>query len=243
MLLEVCVDSPEGLVAAIKGGADRVEVCSALALGGLTPTTTMMSTAGAGEIPFVAMIRPRAGDFVWTAEEVDHMQGEIDEALEMGAEGLVLGASRADGSLDAKVLKALVKNMPDDIDLVLHRCIDLTPDPLLALETAIALGFDRVLTSGGAPRAVDGLGRLKAMFDRAAGRIEIMPGSGITPDNLGQLAALLPLTSVHAGCARSLPQSALAVAMGLTGAGRKETDAALVRAMKAEMGRLASPKG
>jgi len=238
MQLEVCVDSPGGITAAIKGGADRVEVCSGLALGGLTPTTALMVAAAMEEFPFVTMIRPRAGDFVWTAAEVDHMQAEIDEALEMGAEGLVLGASRPDGTLDAKALRTLIKDMPDDIDLVLHRCIDLTPDPLAALETAIALGFDRVLTSGGALRAVDGIGRLRAMFDRAAGRIEIMPGSGITPDNVGQLAALLPLTAVHASCAASLPQDPRAVAMGFAQAERKETDPALVKAMRAALDTL-----
>jgi copper homeostasis protein len=238
VLLEVCVDSPDGIAAAIKGGADRVEICSALALGGLTPTTTMMIEAVADDFPCVAMIRPRAGDFVWTPTEVAHMQGEIDEALEMGVGGLALGASRPDGTLDAKVLKALVKDMPEDVELVLHRCIDLTPDPLAALETAIALGFDRVLTSGGALRAVEGLGRLRALFDRAAGRIEIMPGSGITPDTISQLAALLPLTSVHASCAKARPQDPRAVALGLAQAERRETDLAQVRAMRAALDAL-----
>jgi len=238
ILLEVCVDSPEGMEAAIAGGADRVEVCSALALGGLTPTTTMLVDALAREFPAVAMIRPRAGDFVWSKLEVDHMQAEIDEALEMGADGIVIGANRPDGRLDTKVLKTLLKDMPDEVDLVLHRAIDLTPDPLEALDAAIALGFNRVLTSGGALRAVDGLGRLKALFDRARGRITIMPGSGITPANVGQLAALLPLTQVHASCAVSLPQDARAVAMGFTGPQRRQTTEAQVRAMKAALAAL-----
>ena len=238
ILLEVCVDSPEGMEAAIKGGADRVEVCSALALGGLTPTTPLICCAGADDMPFVAMIRPRAGNFVWSKIEVEHMQAEIDEALEMGAAGIVIGASRPDGRLDTKVLKLLMKDLPDDIDVVLHRAIDLTPDPVEALDAAIALGFDRVLTSGGAVRAVDGLGRLKALFDRARGRITIMPGSGITPANVGQLAALLPLTQVHASCAVSLPQDARAVAMGFTGPERRQTTEAQVRAMKAALAAL-----
>lgn len=238
ILLEVCVDSPEGMEAAIAGGADRVEVCSALALGGLTPTTTMLVDALAREFPAVAMIRPRAGDFVWSKLEVDHMQAEIDEALEMGADGIVIGANRPDGRLDAKVLKALVKDLPDDIDIVLHRAIDLTPDPLEALDTAIALGFTRVLTSGGAVRAVDGLGRLKAMFDRARGRITIMPGSGITPDNLSQFAALLPLSEIHASCAITLAQQPGTVAMGFALPDRKETAIERVRAMKAALAAL-----
>lgn len=232
MLLEVCVDSPLGLLAAIKGGADRVELCSALALGGLTPTTTMMASAGVEEIAAVAMIRPRPGDFVWNAAEVDHMQAEIDEAMELGMTGIVIGANRPDGRLDSKVLKTLLKHCDSDAHKVLHRCIDLTPDPVEAVDTAIALGFDRILTSGGALRAVDGLGKLRAMLDRARGRIEILPGSGITADNVTALLALLPVTQVHASCSVELPQDPRAVAMGFTQALRRETDAGRVAALR-----------
>ena len=234
MLLEVCVDSPLCLIAAIKGGAHRVELCSALALGGLTPTTTLMALAGMEKIPAVAMIRPRPGDFVWTAAEVDHMQAEIEQALEMGMDGVVIGANRPDGRLDTKVLGALLRGIDPSVQKVLHRCIDLTPDPIEAVETAIALGFDRILTSGGALRAVDGLGCLLGMLDRARGRIEIMPGSGITAENVAGLLALLPVTQVHASCAIDRPQDPRAVAMGFTAAVRRETDAGCV----AELARI-----
>jgi copper homeostasis protein len=99
------------------------------------------------------------------------------------------------------------------------------------VETAIALGFDRILTSGGAVRAVDGIGRLKAMFDHARGRIEIMPGAGITAQNVAQLRALLPLTSVHASCSQSLAQEPRLVAMGFCAETRRETDVKLVQAL------------
>jgi copper homeostasis protein len=237
-LLEICVDSPQGLLAAIDGGADRVELCSALALGGLTPTWALMALAADHDIAAVAMIRPRAGDFVWTSDEIDHMQGEIDDALEAGLDGIVIGANRPDGTLDAKALRTLLTDIPLDVDRVLHRCIDLTPDPVLAVETAIQLGFTRILTSGGAPRAPDALGRLRAMFDRARGRIAIMPGSGITPENIAQLATLLPLTSVHASCATALPQNPKAVALGFTGPTRKETDPDTVLMMREALERL-----
>lgn len=232
MLLEVCVDSPLGLLAAIKGGADRVELCSALALGGLTPTTTLMAQAGAEGMRAMVMIRPRPGDFVWAAYEVDHMQAEIDEALQLGMQGIVIGANRPDGRLDAKVLKTLLKDIDPSVQKVLHRCIDLTPDPVEAVDTAIALGFDRILTSGGALRAVDGLGKLRAMIDRARGRIEVLPGSGITADNVTTLLALLPVTQVHASCSVELPQDPRAVAMGFTAAIRRETDASRVAALR-----------
>lgn len=237
ILLEVCVDSPEGLRAAIDGGADRVELCSALALGGLTPTTTMMASAGAEDMPAVVMIRPRAGDFVWTPEEVDHMQGEIDDALELGMQGIVIGANRADGRLDAKVLKALLKDIDPSVEKVLHRCIDLTPDPVEAVETAISLGFDRILTSGGAVRAMDGIGKIKGMIDRARGRIQIMPGSGLTPDNVGHLLTLMSVDQIHASCAISIPQHPKAVALGFTPEVRRETDADTVLAMREALAR------
>lgn len=237
-LLEVCVDSPTGLLAAIDGGADRLELCSALALGGLTPTWALMNLAAEHEIPALAMIRPRAGDFVWTADEIDHMQGEIDDALEAGLDGIVIGANRPDGRLDAKALRRLLTDIPPEFDRVLHRCIDLTPDPVEAVDIAVQLGFTRILTSGGAARAPDAIGRLRAMFDRARGRVEIMPGSGITAANVGQLATLLPLTSVHASCAVARPQGDKAVALGFTGPDRRETDPDTVLMMREALERL-----
>ena len=232
MLLEVCVDSPLGLMAAIEGGADRVELCSALPLGGLTPTTTLMAQAKAAGMPAMVMIRPRPGDFVWAVDEVDHMQAEIVAALEMGMQGIVIGANRPDGRLDTKVLAALLKDVGPPVQKVLHRCIDLTPDPVQAVDTAIALGFDRILTSGGAQRAVDGLGTLQAMLDRARGRIEILPGSGITADNVAGLLAVLAVDQVHASCSAEFPQAARAVSMGFTPAVRRETDAGRVAALR-----------
>jgi copper homeostasis protein len=235
MILEVCVDSPGGLLAAKAGGADRVELCSALALGGLTPTTTLMALAAVEEIPFVTMIRPREGDFVYSTAEVDHMRGEIDEALELGADGIVLGALRPDGRLDVRTLRLLTRDLPDEIDLVLHRAVDLTPDPDEAVDQAIGLGFDRILTSGGAARAVDGMGRIRGMIDRAAGRITIMPGSGVTPDTLPALLALLPVAEIHASCAVTIPQDDRTAALGLCAPTRRETDAQTVRALRRAM--------
>jgi copper homeostasis protein len=237
-LLEVCVDSPAGLLAAIDGGADRLELCSALALGGLTPTWALMALAAEFEMTVLAMIRPRAGDFVWSPAEADYMQAEIDDVLEAGLDGIVIGANRPDGRLDAKALRTLLADIPPEFDKVLHRAIDLTPDPVEAVDVAVGLGFTRILTSGGAPRAVDGLGRLRAMFDRARGRIEIMPGAGITAANVGSLAALLPLTSVHASCALARPQADKAVAFGFTGPERRETDADTVLALREALERL-----
>jgi copper homeostasis protein len=233
VILEVCVDGPEGLMAAVEGGADRVELCSALAVGGLTPLPVLMDLAVTLDMPAVAMIRPRPGDFVWTAAEVDQMRREVDAAQDMGAIGVVLGANLPDGRLDAEVLRRLLESVDDEREAVLHRAFDLTPDPFEALETAIALGFDRILTSGQAVRAVDALRLLSLLVDRARGRIAILPGSGITADNVGQILAALPVDEIHASCSRAIPQMPGAVRLGFTTAERRETDAGLVRALGA----------
>lgn len=235
MLLEVCVDGPAGLIAAAEGGADRIELCSALALCGLTPSAALLDMAVQMDMPTVAMIRPRPGDFVWTAAEVDFMRREIDAMQEIGAIGVVLGASCPDGRLDEGVLRRLLEGVDDEREAVLHRAFDLAPDPIEALETAVGLGFDRILTSGGAVRAVDAARLLALLVDRARGRITILPGGGITPANVGALLAAVPVTEVHASCARAIPQMPQAAALGFTAAERRETDAGIVRALGAAL--------
>jgi copper homeostasis protein len=236
MLLEVCIDSPDGLTAAVSGGADRLEVCAALALGGLTPPTILMTMAVMTDLPCVAMIRARDGDFVWSRQEMALMQGDIEIAAEMGCTGVVLGASLSDGRLDVQALQALVAHVPDDMEMVLHRCIDLTPDAGAAVDQAVDLGFHRILTSGGAPRVMDGLDRLLAMITRADGRITIMPGSGITAQNVGRLLSAVQVDEIHASCAEALPQDPASVAMGFSAGERRQTSARLVRAMRAAIG-------
>jgi copper homeostasis protein len=232
MLLEVCVDSPDGLRAAVEGGADRVELCCALALGGLTPTIAIMQAAARAGIPAVAMIRPRPGDFVWSKADIDHMQAEIEAAQAQGVAGIVIGANRTDGALDDRVLRKLLCGLQPGVQKVLHRAIDLTPDPVAAVEIAISLGFDRILSSGGAARAADGIDVLCAMQDRGGARITIMPGSGVTAGNVGALLERLPVTEIHASCAGDLPQDERAVLLGFTGPVRRETDARHVRDLR-----------
>lgn len=236
MILEVCIDGPEGLLAAVAGGADRVELCAALAVGGLTPAPALVDMAVSLDMPGVAMIRPRPGDFVWSAAEVSFMQTEIDAMQELGAIGVVLGASRPDGRLDDDVLRRLLTCVDEEREAVLHRAFDLAPDPFEALETAISLGFDRILTSGGAVRAVDALRLLALLHDRARDRITIMPGSGITVENLGQVLDAAPFAEIHASCARAIPQMPQAALLGLAGDTRRETAADVVRAFRAALG-------
>ncbi len=241
ILLEVCVDAPEGLAAAVRGGADRLETCAALALGGLTPSPALVAAAARTGVPALAMIRPRAGDFVWTPAEIAAMEDEIASLRAAGARGVVLGASRSDGRLDAATLARLLR-AADGLDVTLNRAVDLAPDPVEAVELAAALGIPRILSSGGAPRAADGVARLGAMMEAAAGRLTIMPGSGITAESLLRLASL-PLTEVHASCSGPLPPADPAIAaFGFQPGNARCTDSARVAALRAALDAL-GPKG
>jgi len=235
MILEVCIDGPEGLLAAHEGGADRVELCSALALGGLTPSPALLTMASRLDMPSVAMIRPRAGDFAWTGAELAFMEREIETMQSLGALGVVVGASRPDGRLDEGALRRLLSGVDEGREAVLHRAFDLCPDPFEALETAIGLGFDRILTSGGRPAVPDGLDLLARLVERARGRIAILPGGGITAGNAGAVLAALPVDALHASCSRGAAQLPAAVALGFTPPERRETAAGAVRALRAAM--------
>lgn len=228
--LEVCVDSAEGLAQAVAGGADRIELCAALAVGGLTPSSGLIGLAAQCGVPVVAMIRPRAGDFVWSDTEVEMMEAEIAAIRAAGLAGVVLGASLPDGRLDVPVLRRLV-GAAQGMELVLHRAIDLTPDLGEALEEAVALGFHRILTSGGEVTAEAGAGRIAAMVLQSAGRIAVMPGSGVTPANAAKLKGL-GIAEIHASCSAPTPVSGRAVEMGFAPPVRRQTAADAVRALR-----------
>lgn len=199
VLLEVCVDSAEGLEAAVAGGAQRIELCSALDVGGLTPSKGLMELAARAPVPVYAMIRPRAGDFVFDAASRDVMLADIKAARESGLAGVVLGANLGDGRLDVDLLVALAEHS-QGMGRTLHRAFDLVPDTDEALGQAIGLGFERILTSGLAVKAPDGMAMLHRLVDQAAGRISMMAGSGITPANAAHVVAATGVTELHASC-------------------------------------------
>ena len=208
-LLEVCVEDVAGIDAAIAGGADRIELCSALAVGGLTPPASLIAAAAQAPIPVHLLARPRDGNFAFTAAEAALVAADIRAAAEAGLAGVVIGASRADQSLDADLLAqwiAVARSCDRPLSLTLHRAFDLCPDAPAGLETAIALGFDRILTSGGAPRAVDGIGTLARLVAAAGDRLTILPGSGIDSTTLPAILKT-GAREVHASC-RS-PQGAV----------------------------------
>ena len=224
-----------GPAAALDGGADRIELCSALALGGLTPSAGLMALAGPPPVPVYAMIRPRPGDFVYGAADLDVMRRDIDQAREVGLAGVVLGASLADGRLDARMLTKLAGHAAG-LGLTLHRAFDLTPDFAEAISLAVDLGFERILTSGGATSAPEAVETLAGLVELAAGRISIMPGSGITVDTIGLLLPSLAVTEVHSSCSLSEPTSdRRLIEMGFAAEGRRRTDAAAVKALKARL--------
>lgn len=205
-MLEICIDTLAGIDAAIAGGADRIELCAALSVGGLTPPLSLVTRAAAAPIRAHLLSRPRDGDFRYNAAEAALIADDIRLAAESGLDGVVIGASAPDGTLDVELLASWVAHARAEgaragrpLALTLHRAFDLCPDPLEALDTAIALGFDRVLTSGAQPRAIDALDMLAALVRRADGRILILAGSGIDPANLPAILAT-GVPEVHASC-------------------------------------------
>ena len=233
-ILEVCVDDVAGLEAAVEGGADRVELCSALALGGLTPSFGLMEIAGTFDIPCNAMIRPHAGDFVYSEEEIDVMLADIEAARNAGLSGVVLGASLPDGRLDRMVLPTLAK-AAEGLDMTLHRAFDLVPSIPEAVEIAVKLGFSRVLTSGGARTAMEGLTGLKQAIAVANGRISIMPGSGISAENAREILRL-GVSELHASCSSAADKvGGKLLDFGFQPEAMRRTDAEKVRALKAAL--------
>lgn len=232
-LLEVCVDTIEGAEAAVRGGAGRIELCAALSEGGLTPSAGLMRRAAALPVSVYAMIRPRGGDFRFSPADEAVMAADIEAARAAGLAGVVLGAQGADGGLDAAML-ARLSDAAGPLGRTLHRVIDVVPDPIAALDRAVGLGFERVLTSGGAATAAGGAERIARMVRHGGGRIVVMPGAGLTPGNVTQVLDATGANEVHASCSHPLPGD-LSVPGFAPAGGRRETSEAIVRAMVAAL--------
>lgn len=231
-LLEVCVADAQSLEAAVAGDAERIELCSGLELGGLTASAGVMRLAAAAPVKVNALVRPRSGDFVYDGKDIDALLADIDAIRSAGLDGVVIGASRPDGTLDAPLLRRLL-NAAGPLDTTLHRAIDLVPDFAAATELAIDLGFRRILTSGGRHSAIDGITSIRTVLETARGRLKVMAGSGLNPDNVGQLLDAVPVDEVHSSCAAAVPTlSADAVHLGFAAPTRRQTDAAVVTAFR-----------
>ena len=243
-LLEVCCGNPESVDAAVLGGARRIELCADLEADGLTPPTAWIRDAKARypALTVHVLVRPRAGVFVYSPAEADAMAAQVEEALEAGADGIVIGALTPDGDVDLPLMERLVSLVesfnlasellrsdlchaandshffPDPghrVSLTFHRAFDRCRRPYEALERIIGLGCDRVLTSGQAETAEAGAAMLRELRRRARGRIGILPGGGVTPGNAARILAETGCAEIHASASATL-------------AGKKVTDAGRV---------------
>lgn len=203
---ELAVQDPAGVRIAGETGAARVELTTALALGGLTPSpaTLELSIEAARDagVEVHVLVRPRGGDFHYTDEEIAICERDVRRSLEAGADGVVIGALDARGMLDVDAMTRL-RDAADGASVTLHRAIDVTPDPLATLDAAIELGLRRVLTSGGASVAIDGIDTLRALVARAGGRIQIMAGGGVSAATAAELAAV-GVDALHFSAKRSV---------------------------------------
>lgn len=205
LTVEVCVDSAHSALAAEQGGAHRVELCDNLIEGGTTPSAGAIELICARlAIPVNVMIRPRGGDFLYSDLEFAIMQRDVEVAKQFGAAGVVIGLLNADGTVDeARVAELVALARP--LSVTFHRAFDMTRDPFAALDSLIALGVDRVLTSGQERSAVEGLDLLAALVERAGNRIIIMAGGGVNARNLARIVAHSGVREVHVAPKMDVP--------------------------------------
>ncbi|MCX6876864.1 MAG: copper homeostasis protein CutC [Verrucomicrobia bacterium] len=207
MTLEICVDTLASVDACARAGADRIELCAALVEGGTTPSIGFLHAARRrfpGKI--MAMLRPRAGDFVYSAAEFDLMLDEIDFLRREGADGIVFGMLTPDGTIDSARSQLIVARAAG-LDLTFHRAFDVSRDLSESLEALIALGVPRVLTSGGHPNVMSGMAALTHLASQAAGRIALLPGGGVKPENIAEIIRRTGVTEVHLSARVSVPST------------------------------------
>ena len=197
MIVEACVDSVESAQAAEGGGAGRLELCDALFDGGTTPSAGMIAACREHvSIPLFVIIRPRGGGFVYSEPELDVMRRDIVAARGLGADGVVIGVLRADGTVNDEQTRALV-DVAGDLSVTFHRAFDFAPDLGRALETIIDSGVTRVLSSGGAPTAREGVPTLAALVRQAGDRLVVMAGGSVREENVHEIVAGSGVREVH----------------------------------------------
>ena len=236
-LLEVAASSLASALAAQAGGAGRVELCGHLADGGVTPSYGLVAAARDRlRIPLYVLVRPRGGDFLYDDAEFDVMRRDIKACVRLGCDGVVIGALDAGAAVDLAGCRVLMA-AAGRLGVTFHRAFDATRDPARALEDVIALGCERVLTSGGCRGALDGAEHIAALVQRAAGRIRVMAGAGVRPQNVAELLARSRADEVHAS-ARSLHMTGMRwrnERLEDLAADWQETDPAIVAALMAAL--------
>ena len=238
-LLECCVDSVASALHAAQGGADRLELCSGLVIGGITPTLSLYDQVRLHtDLPVRVLIRPRFGDFLYNEEELSVLEGNIRAFRHAGAQGVVIGCLTADGALDLEAMKRL-RDAAGDLSVTLHRAFDMCRDPFETLSQARQLGIDTILTSGQADACIHGIRLLRRLCEQAGSSLTILAGAGINADAVRLLLSRTPLTAFHMSGKKVLPSAMRYrnpnVSMGLPGISEYElwqTDPEAVRAVR-----------
>lgn len=202
--VEVCVDNLQSLETAIDAGADRIELCSSLLLGGITPTYGLTTISVNAQIPIYAMVRPRSGDFLFSNNEIAMMCDEIQFFRDVGVEGVVIGALTQNAEINVQTVRKWV-NSAGNMGITFHRAFDLVADPIKSMETLIDLGCQRILTSGGCATAFEGISRIKELVSKANNRISIMPGCGVNNTNVKHIIESTGATEIHLSGKKSVP--------------------------------------
>ena len=197
-ILECCVDSPESALNAYKGGADRLELCQDLIVGGTTPTLALYRevrklTPG---LRVHVLLRPRFGDFLYSDYEMDILEEEVAEFRKAGADGVVIGCLTPEGDLDLDKMKRLLAQR-GDMSVTLHRAFDVCKDPFKTLEECKELGIDTILTSGHKKSALEGKDLIAELVRRAEGKVDILAGAGVNASVISAMLETIPLTSFH----------------------------------------------
>ena len=195
--LECCVDSVESAIAAKKGGADRLELCSALVIGGLSPSQALYrKIREQADIPIRVLLRPRFGDFCYTDYEHEILKEEVRSFRKLGADGIVIGTMKPDGTLNLEQMKELMEEA-QGMTVTLHRAFDMCQDPFQTLEEAKRIGIHTILTSGQKNVCTEGMDLLKELVEQAQGKTEILVGGGVDASVLPVLAEKTKAKAFH----------------------------------------------
>ena len=196
--LEICCDSLDSVRAAVRGGADRIELCSALTEGGITPSIGFVRTAlRMSAIPIHVLIRPRGGDFLYSEQEWQCMIDDVHSLIDTGVHGVIIGGLLPGGEIDLEHTSQLV-HAAEHLSVTFHRAFDMCSQPESAIPQLAEMGVDRILTSGGASNALLGAYRIASWTMQFAGRIQFMPGCGVTSANVAEILGITGATEIHA---------------------------------------------
>jgi copper homeostasis protein len=233
--LEVCVGSVADVAAAVREGADRLELCGGLELGGLTPSAGLVETSLAvSSVPMVVMLRPRAGGFCYDRHEFGVMLRDAERLQALGASGGAFGILDKSGRVDVARSREVVEQLAPR-EAVFHRAFDFVAEPREALDALIEIGCTRVLSSGGQPTAREGAAALAELIRRAAGRIEVMPGGGINAENVREIVRLTGCNQVHVGASGQVDDGSIALGHRINLCDRRFMEGAAYRALVGEI--------